>query len=104
MAASESLMAILHDAVARDLLERIKGTPILNEAGEVVGHMKASASDVANALKMLKDNNITCKPDKANALGELTEELSNRQAEMGMTDNDKSVLEAALAEMGGGNC
>ena len=42
----EKILSELHEAVAQDLLDRVRqGT--------------ATASDMANALKMLKDNNIT---------------------------------------------
>ena len=42
----EKILSELHEAVAQDLLDRVR-------AGT------ATASDMANALKMLKDNNIT---------------------------------------------
>lgn len=63
--ASEALLASLHDAAAKLLLDRI-------QSGE------ATASDVANALKMLKDNDITCIPANDNALGALQSQLEGR--------------------------
>lgn len=65
MAASEGLLALLHDAAAKLLLARI-------QSGE------ATASDVANALKMLKDNNITCQANDDNELGQLEKALQGK--------------------------
>ena len=63
--ASESELGLLHAAVARYLAEKIA-------SGE------ATASDVTNALKMLKDNNITCAADVDNALGGLQRALEEK--------------------------
>ena len=65
MAASELLLGLLHDAVAKTLLEKI-------QSGE------ATASDVSNAIKMLKDNSITCVVEEGSELGALQKELDEK--------------------------
>lgn len=84
MAASESTLGLLHTIVAQSLIDKIK-------SGE------ATASDVSNALKMLKDNNITCAPSEDNAIGELERELSKHTTKVApVTDDDlAAALEAA---------
>lgn len=62
MRASEELLGELHGAVAQDLLRRIR-------SGEATG------TDIANALKMLKDNGIEVIPTKGSALGDLLDQI-----------------------------
>lgn len=83
MAATEKALGALHEAVAMFLADRIAG-------GE------ASASDVSNAIKMLKDNNITCAPGGDNAIDNLEQALS---AARGVSPVDRKDLDAALAAM-----
>ena len=52
--ASEELLAALHGALAKELLDRIK-------SGE------ATAQDMANAIRLLKDNGITMDIDTSNS-------------------------------------
>lgn len=77
--ASEGELSALHGAVARYLAEKIT-------SGEV------SASDISNAIKLLKDNNITCTPGEDNALGDLQKALDKRQ----VGTADATDLSAAL--------
>lgn len=70
MAASEELLGLLHNEIAKDLLRRI-------QSGE------ASAADIANALKMCKDNAITCAPSPTNPTGQLAEALGKHSAPEG---------------------
>lgn len=66
MAASEDLLATLHEVMTRELLNRIK-------SGE------ATAADMAVARGLLKDSNITCTPAKDNAMGELEAALEAKR-------------------------
>lgn len=84
MAASESSLGSLHDAVAKMLLAKI-------ESGE------ASAAELAVATKFLKDNNITCIPQDDNVLGELEEKLKQRSQRR--TKVTQSDIDAAMQQM-----
>lgn len=79
--ASEGELAALHAVIAKHLKEKI-------ESGE------ASASDVSNAIKMLKDNNITCAPTEGKDLDKLGSLLKDRSAALDQTD-----LSAALEQL-----
>ena len=61
--ANEGELGALHGVVARYLVEKI-------QSGE------ASASDVSNAIKLLKDNNITCLVEDSKDLEELQRQLN----------------------------
>lgn len=100
MAASEELLGILHNIVTEDLIRRIEGIEVKNEEGVVTGRIAASASDIANAIKMLKDNNITCKPAADNALGALARSLAKREAGVPVSPADAAELKAALDDVG----
>ena len=58
----EEILKSLFDAVADDLLTKIK-------TGE------AKPADLAVAVKFLKDNNITCLPTDSNPLGQLMQNM-----------------------------
>jgi len=60
--ATEALLAQLHDATAKHLLERLL-------SGE------ASPSEVANAIRFLKDNGIEAVPEKNDRLQKIAESL-----------------------------
>lgn len=79
--ASEGELGLLHAAVARYLAEKI-------------GSGECSASDVSNAIKMLKDNNITCTVDESNDLGKLERMLNTKSAQP-----DEVDLSAALEQL-----
>ena len=100
MAASEELLGLLHNIVAEDLIRRIRGVEVKNEAGEVTGVIAASASDIANAIKLLKDNAITCKPAADNAMGRLAQQLAQREAGVPVSAADAEDLRAALNDVG----
>jgi ABC-type Zn uptake system ZnuABC Zn-binding protein ZnuA len=78
--ASESELGALHGIVVRYLAEKIA-------SGE------ASASDVANAIKMLKDNAITCIAEEGSALDDLRSKLSGKRRE-GMTAAELDLSDA----------
>lgn len=82
MAASEGTLGLLHEAVATALMERIA-------AGE------ATASDISNAIKMLKDNNITCTPSDDNELGELETLLTGKPVGKATQADLDAALDAA---------
>lgn len=63
MSATENELGLLHQLIAETLRDKIK-------SGEY------SASDISNAIKFLKDNNITCSPGEDNALSELEKALA----------------------------
>lgn len=65
MPASEGILGRLHELVATELTRRI-------ESGE------ATAADIAQAIKLLKDNNITAVPTGDNGLGQLVGSLKDR--------------------------
>ena len=60
--ASEDLLATLHDAVANDLLARVR-------SGE------ATSAELSAAIKFLKDNGIEAVPSMDNSLGKLMASL-----------------------------
>lgn len=60
--ANEELLATLHEAVAQDLLNKLK-------SGE------ASAQELSAAIKFLKDNNITTIIEKENTTGKILQFL-----------------------------
>lgn len=67
MAANEALMGALHEALANDLIEKIRTGA-------------ATAAEMSVARGLLKDSNITCAPAAENALGELEKQLAAKQA------------------------
>lgn len=62
MAAHEELLGALHEAVASDLLRRVK-------SGE------ATASEMSVVVKFLKDNGIEALATENNKLGKLVQEM-----------------------------
>lgn len=76
MAATSDLLGELHELVATALLGRIK-------SGE------ATAAEFAQAIKLLKDNNITAIPTSDNGLGQLVGSLKER---LPFTDVEDMVL------------
>ena len=71
--ASEGELSALHAVVARYLADKIS-------SGE------CTASDVSNAIKMLKDNNITCAPTEGKDLDNLKNALDKRTAKVDGVD------------------
>lgn len=65
MAAPKEILEALHEAVGRELLERIRSG-------------QATASEFGQAIKFLKDNGIEAIPTANNALGELEGALKDR--------------------------
>lgn len=65
--ASTTLLEQLHNAVAQELLDRVKGK-------------EASAADLGAAIKMLKDNHITAVIEDSGALSELQAKIEARRA------------------------
>lgn len=65
MPATSDVLGRLHELVAEELTKRIKsGT--------------ATAADIGQAIKLLKDNNITAVPTGDNGLGKLVGTLADR--------------------------
>lgn len=84
MAAKQSALSLLHEALADMFLEDIR---ICKEEG-----IPMSASDKAVIVKFLKDNNITADVD-ANKMKELTDEFKDELAE-----RRRARAQAILAE------
>lgn len=79
MAANEDFLGLLHDATAKALMAKLKGTEVLDpDTGEVAHVILPTAADIQAAAKFLKDNNITCAPSDDNKLGELRDALADR--------------------------
>lgn len=90
MSASESLLGLLHLALAEDLTDRLK-------SGE------ATAADRAVIAKFLKDNAITCAPSEDNALGELARRAAERSDKKKalLSDAEKAEVSEVSRIMGG---
>ena len=71
MAAHEELLGLLHEAVASDLLRRVK-------SGE------ATASEMSVVVKFLKDNGIEALATESNSLGNLAKEMPEFTDEDGL--------------------
>jgi len=71
MAAKEELLGLLHEAVAGDLLRRVK-------SGE------ATSSEMSVVVKFLKDNGIEALPTENNSLGNLVKEMPEFSEEDGL--------------------
>ncbi len=68
MSASVEVLGQLHEIVAKELTQRIKdGT--------------ATAADIANALKMLKDNGIEARADRNAAVASLASQFPSFEDE-----------------------
>lgn len=79
MAATESALGELHDALAKTLTD-------------LVGVETPSAAVLAVAAKFLKDNNITCAPSTDNALGELEAAIAKRKGKSKLSLREKQEL------------
>jgi hypothetical protein len=83
MAASEKVLAKLHEAVAKALLDAMEGDSyeVEGEDGEEteVKHIPPSAAIIQAATKFLKDNNVTCTPADDNALGDLQKKMEEKR-------------------------
>lgn len=88
MAADETVLSALHDAVASALAIAMKGRELPGYTDPDTGEefpatiLPPSAAEIQAATKFLKDNNITCAPAKGNALGELEEIMRTRKAKL----------------------
>jgi len=65
MAAKESALGDLHEAIATELMKRI-------QSGE------ATSAELSAAIKFLKDNEITAVPTHDNPLGQMLDSLEKR--------------------------
>lgn len=78
--ATEGALEELHAAVAKLLKEQLEATATVEtEAGEVVEMSMATPAMVAQAIKFLKDNNITATPEIGDDLDDLADLLSKKQ-------------------------
>ena len=71
MAANEELLGLLHEAVAGDLLRRVK-------SGE------ATSSEMSVVVKFLKDNGIEALATENNSLGKIVQEMPEFTDEGGL--------------------
>ena len=65
MAASDKILGTLHEALARELKNRI-------DSGE------ATAAELSAAIRFLKDNDITALATESNPLGQMLDSLEKR--------------------------
>ena len=77
MAASESTLGTLHEAVAEALTEQVKGYTVIEDEVEKV--VKPSPALLGAAIAFLKNNNITADAEDNAALRELGESLKARR-------------------------
>lgn len=77
MAASESTLGELHEAVASALTEQVKGYTVIED--EVEKEVKPSPALLGAAIAFLKNNNITASAEDNAALRELGETLKARR-------------------------
>lgn len=89
MAADETVLGKMHDAVANVFIEALEGTTLpgystTDDEGNKIEvpaqKMLPSAAILQAATKFLKDNNITCAPAPDNALGALEQKMKDRKA------------------------
>ncbi len=106
MAANETKLGVLHDAVADALTTLIAGTRtedyIDPETEELVEGtvIPPSAAIITAAAKFLKDNNITCEPSSDNGIGELERIMIDRQNRLRGNSLDKADLAGITADAG----
>ncbi|WWO60320.1 hypothetical protein [Xanthomonas phage SB4] len=79
--AAEGTLGALHDILAQELIKRIQSG-------------LATAADLSAARGFLKDNDITCRIDDGNALGELQNSLKEQGSPVPQVED--STLQAAL--------
>lgn len=99
MSASEKQLADLHAQLARVMATALEGTPVEGyedpETGEYVEGttIPPSASVMTVVAKFLKDNEITCRPDEDNELGELQRLMEERQRKLrGLDSIDRAQI------------
>lgn len=90
--ASDELLGMVHGLLAQRFIAQ------LNAKDETGAPAPLAAAEVANILRMLKDNNITCGVGGDNELDELLRSLNTRKQNVKAAD-DKD-LSNALAQMG----
>lgn len=100
MAANETKLGQLHDLVADALIQKVKGSVILDEDGQEVGKMEPTAADLQAAAKFLKDNQITCAPSDDNRMGELQDLVAQKNARRANRRASRQELEDAAATPG----
>ncbi len=83
MSATKDVLDQLHELVARELSNKIR-------TGE------ATSADMANALRMLKDNDITIIPEDNDSLDELREKLHRKRS---VHKPDLNVADKDLGEL-----
>ena len=97
--ATESELELLHAAVAKVLREQLEGQTmnIVGEDGEEKEINLASPQMVAQAIKFLKDNNITATPEVGDDLNDLADMLKNKpqrgRAQLRAVDAKKAAAE-----------
>lgn len=77
--ASAAALSALHAVVARELTERIVGYEVEDSDGKKV-KVRASAAEIAAAITLLKNNNITADPATNEGLSDLQKALENRRS------------------------
>lgn len=103
MAAKESRLSALHTMQAEYYIKMLeKGGTVVgqDEDGEdIIQPLTPAALQAIN--KFLKDNDITCAPDDANAVGELETRMRDRTSRREERRQQRAISQAELAEAGG---
>lgn len=98
MAASDSILKELHEAVAKELLEIIKeGVPCKwdEESGDVLAMRKPTAAEFSAAIAFLKANDVTANLDDTEHTKALRDALDARRRKV------KPVMPDYLDDHGG---
>lgn len=95
MAANETTLSTLHEVLATDLIQRIKGVEITDSEGKVTT-LRASAAELSVAAAFLKNNNVTSAPEEDGAVAELTQMMKAKRARR------VPILADSLEQMPGG--
>lgn len=98
MAANETKLGQLHDLVADALIQKVKGSVILDEEGVEVGKMEPTAADLQAAAKFLKDNQITCAPSDDNKMGELAAAVAEKNQRRANRRATRQDLDGAIQD------
>ncbi|MCP4340893.1 MAG: hypothetical protein GY799_18885 [Desulfobulbaceae bacterium] len=78
--ASEAAMERLHGKVAEILFEQLTASAtVINEDGEAIEMSMVTPAMIGQAIKFLKDNDITSTPEIGDDLDNLAELLSKKQ-------------------------
>jgi len=93
-AASESALGRLHEAVAEELLKRLKFGEVIydTKSGEMIQMPGCCPATLSVITRFLDSNDITCVADATNAIGDLQRELAEKRSRKGRFGKDQKVV------------